>query len=218
MTKVLSFYCLIVLLVTQVSQSESSELIHELHNKYQDVSHYQASFIQEKKVSFISKTLITEGQLEFALDEGLIWQVEKPLWVKTLITKEGVFKTTKYQSKQKVKDLQIKLIAEIMTELLTANLDKIESHFSISPLRNDEDKTDIWQLDLIPKKIMLKKALKHIALIGYKREINDEENTQISGISEIVITDKSDNITRIMLNDIQLHKGPLKKEVRMKFE
>ena len=190
-----------------------SILINQLHEKHQNVSYYQASFTQEKQVSYISKLLITQGRLEFALNEGLIWEVEKPLWVKTLITDKGVFKSTKYQQKQKVKDIQIKLIAEIMTELLTANLDKIESHFKISSV--DQSDRDNWRINLNPKKMMMKKALKQISLIGIKAHNSDDE---INGIKEIIITDKAANITRIILTDIVLHKGPIGIDIRSKFE
>ncbi|MBL4659645.1 MAG: outer membrane lipoprotein carrier protein LolA, partial [Alcanivoracaceae bacterium] len=190
-----------------------STLINQLHEKYQNVSYYQANFIQEKQVSYISKLLITQGRLEFALNEGLIWEVEKPLWVKTLITDKGVFKSTKYQQKQKVRDIQIKLIAEIMTELLTANLDKIESHFKISSV--DQSDADNWRINLNPKKMIMKKALKQISLIGIKAHNPDDE---INGIKEIIITDKAANITRILLTDIVLHKGPIGIDIRSKFE
>ncbi|MBL4658814.1 MAG: hypothetical protein JKY19_00530, partial [Alcanivoracaceae bacterium] len=161
-------------------------LINQLHEKYQNVSYYQANFIQEKQVSYISKLLITQGRLEFALNKGLIWEVKKPLWVKTLITDKGVFKSTKYQQKQKVRDIQIKLIAEILTELLTANLDKIESHFKISSV--DQSDADNWRINLNPKKMIMKKALKQISLIGIKAHNHDVE---INGIKEIIITDKA---------------------------
>ena len=190
-----------------------STLINQLHEKYQNVSYYQANFIQEKKVSYISKLLITHGRLEFALNEGLIWEVKKPLWVKTLITDQGVFKSTKYQQKQKVKDIQIKLIAEIMTELLTANLDKIESHFKISSV--DQSGADNWIINLHPKKMIMKKTLKQISLIGIKKS---HANDEINGIKEIIITDKAANITRIILKDVMLHKGPISFDIRSKFE
>jgi len=188
-------------------------LINQLHEKYQNVSYYQANFIQEKQVSYISKLLITQGRLEFALNKGLIWEVKKPLWVRTLITDKGVFKSTKYQQKQKVRDIQIKLIAEILTELLTANLDKIESHFKISSV--DQSDADNWRINLNPKKMIMKKALKQISLIGIKAHNHDVE---INGIKEIIITDKASNITRIILKDIVLHKGPISVDIESKFE
>ncbi|MCF6300480.1 MAG: outer membrane lipoprotein carrier protein LolA, partial [Proteobacteria bacterium] len=128
--------------------ADDSFLIEQLHNKYQNISYYQASFTQTKNVSYLSKPLITTGQLEFALDTGLIWEVNKPLWVKTLITSKGVYKSTKYRKKQKVKDRQIKLIAEIMTELLTANLDKVASQFEITTANIIDNN---WEVHLTPK-------------------------------------------------------------------
>lgn len=201
----------LAILILNFAYAEDSQLIASLNEKHQNVSHYQASFVQQKNVSYISKPLITTGRLEFALGSGLIWEVDKPLWVKTLITEAGVFKSTKYQNKQKVKDVQIKLIAEIMTELLTANLDKIESHFKITSA--EENQTGTWKIDLVPKKMMMKKALKQITLKGDLTETkNDVEN-----INEIVITDKSGNLTQIKLTDVILYKGELTMDIKSKY-
>ena len=205
-----------LLLITSTLFASEDSLIEQLQKKYQDISHYQANFTQTKKVSYISKPLITTGSLEFALGEGLIWQIIKPLWTKTLINDRGVYKTTKYQKNQKVNDIQIKIVAEIMTELLTANLNKIESHFEISAVTKAQDQSN-WTIQLLPKKALMKKAIKQIDLIGESR-LNDTGLLELIDISQIQITDKSNNLTHIQLIDIKLSSGLLSPQVKARFE
>lgn len=198
------------LLGSAILLAKDSFLIEQLHNKYQNISYYQANFTQTKNVAYISKPLITTGQLEFALNTGLIWEVHKPLWVRTLITSKGVYKSTKYKTKQKVKDLQIKLIAEIMTELLTANLDKVASQFNIVTTNVTDNH---WEVHLIPKGLVMQKTLHKIILKG-----QNKTSSATDGISEIIIIDKANNTTSIVLEETQLSYKPLTTEIRSKFE
>jgi outer membrane lipoprotein-sorting protein len=209
-------FWLAMLLFANTGFADNDLLIRQLQEKYQNISHYQASFTQHKSVSYISKPLVTKGSLEFALGVGLIWQVDEPLWVKTLITDQGVYKTTKYQSQQKVNDMQIKLVSEIMTELLTANLDKIESQFEVATVNLVEENSS-WEVQLLPKKLLMKKTLKQISLIGAS-SVNTYQETILDGINQILIIDKSDNQTQILLDSIKVSNAQLSEEIRARFE
>ena len=212
MLKTLKIIIFTTLLVSFNLSAKDSFLIQQLHEKYHNISYYQAEYIQSKNVPYISKPLITTGKLEFALGLGLIWEVNKPMWTKTLINESGVFKSTKYHKKQKVKDRQIQVIAEIMTELLSANLDKVESKFNLT-LINEGDEQGIWEVQLEPKGLLMKKALEKITLKG----ISNEQIKQ-SGITEIIIIDKSNNITTIALDEKKLLKNILTNDIRKSFE
>ncbi len=208
----LKFIIFSLLLFCLDAKAQESFLIEQLHEKYHNINYYQADFRQSKNVSYISKPLITTGQLEFAVGLGLIWEIKEPLWTKTLINKEGVFKTTKYHKNQKVKDMQIKVIAEIMTELLTANLDKVESKFELLVLHKG-DAQDPWQVQLKPKGALMKKALLKIILKGQPADDKIK-----SGIAQIIIIDQAQNVTTLSLQEKILQKGALSPSLRQHFE
>lgn len=189
----------------------SQTLVEQLHQAYHDVNYFQADFEQHKQIAFLSKPLVSSGRLIFAKNQGLIWQLEKPLWSKTRITDEGVFKSNKYQHNKKVTDHQVQALGGILQELLSAELNQVKSRFHINEPHIDEQQGR-WYVTLTAKNKMVKKAIKSIVLQGKLKLSVASKEKSVGGIEGIIITEQNDDQTKIQLTHIVESKQPLSEE------
>jgi len=196
-----------LLLVTQMSLASQSELVDRLHQAYADVQYFEAEFIQEKHVKHLSVPLISAGKIQFAKNHGMIWEITKPIWVKTKINQQGIFKTNQFYQDKKVTDVQMKAVAGILTELLSSRLDRIESQFNVQKVEFEPNSLD-WQVTLLAKSPIIKKALYALVLSG-----NTGETAMDRGISQIQIIDQAANKTIISLHVITLKNQPLSQDL-----
>lgn len=211
---------LLVLFILSLSWSlhaNSQTLVEQLHQVYHDVNYFQADFEQHKQIAFLSKPLVSSGRLIFAKNQGLIWQLEKPLWSKTRISDEGVFKSNKYQHNKKVTDHQVQALGDILQELLAAELDKVKSQFYISEPHIDEQQEQ-WSVTLTAKNKLVKKAIKSILLKGKLKSLSGSKKNIAGGIERIIICEKNDDKTEIQLTHIIKSKQPLTEQQRRLFD
>lgn len=208
----------IFLLSTSVFADESqlrggeAALVEKLHAAYQGIRYYKADFEQIKNIKFLSQPIVSKGLLIFSSELGLVWEVHDPLWVKTIINDEGVFKSNHRETKKKVKDPQIKVVASILTELLSSQLDRVESQFDIQNTVYNEA-NDEWSVMLIAKGVLIKKAISQIQING---KLNSDDSS--NGIQSIVISDASGDETLINLSEQLLSKTEVTSEQRKAFD
>ena len=126
----------------------------------------------------------------------MIWEVVKPIWVKTKINDEGIFKTNSFEQNVKVKDVQMQAVADILGELLGARLDRMRSQFELSASQLSDDQLH-WEATLIPRSKLIKKALAQLHIEGLL-----DEAGQGQGISKITLVDPNENITTIVFSEV----------------
>ena len=178
--------------------AEQGDLVKKLHEAYSNVTYFEASFVQEKSVKFLSKPLVSKGHIQFLKNHGMVWEIMEPIWVHTKINESGIYKTNQFEKNKKVTDVQMKAVAQILSELLSSKLDRIESQFSISDVVIDAQHNR-WQVSLSAASLMIKKAIETIVIKGYLAS-----EGQSKGISQIKIIDPAGNTTLIRFIDIQL--------------
>ncbi len=209
------FKTLVVLLSGSVlNQAVANQitLVDQLHQAYNQVVYFEADFTQEKHIKYLSKPLVSKGKIKFAKEQGMIWEITEPVWVKTKIQNNQIFKTTSYQTNKQVNDVQMKAVAQILTELLSSQLDRVESQFNVSALQMDET-NGIWQVKLLPKAVMIKKALHELLITG---QVSNEFDQQ--GISRIKVIDNNGNQTDIAFESVHIKTGTLTQEVLDAFQ
>lgn len=187
-------------------------LVDQLHQAYNQVVYFEADFTQKKHIKFLSKPLVSKGKIKFAKEQGMIWEITDPVWVKTKIQDNQIFKTTSYQTNKQVTDVQMKAVAQILTELLSSKLDRVESQFDVSALQMDET-NGVWQVRLKPKTVMIKKALHELLITG---QVADDFDQQ--GISHIKVIDNNGNQTDIAFESVHIETGTLTQEVLDAFQ
>lgn len=185
-----------LIILTQITWANQHELVERLHQAYADIQYFEAEFTQEKNVKHLSKPLISKGKIKFSKSHGMIWEITEPIWVKTKINQQGIFKTNQFYQDKKVNDVQMKAVAGILAELLSSQLNRIESQFEVQQIIFAENELD-WQVTLLAKSPMIKKALHALVIKGSMGEggIN-------RGINHIQILDQSQNKTEISLHNI----------------
>lgn len=184
------------------SSDEAQTRLNQLTSGYIDLHLFEASFIQTKQVKFMQKPLVSSGRIRFAKNHGLLWIIDKPFQSKTWVNQQGVFKANQFEDKKQVKDPQMKAVAGLLGDLLSAQIDQVAQKFSVV-----EDSTDIdtvWQVTLRPNTTLMKKVLQSIQVIG-----TDPDVENVQGIQRIVVTDSNQNVTEIEFNDIKRQHKPL---------
>ncbi|MCB1582386.1 MAG: outer membrane lipoprotein carrier protein LolA [Xanthomonadales bacterium] len=195
-----------------LAAAEQTSLIEYLHQAYAKVQYFEADFTQEKHIKFLSKPLISKGKIKFVKQQGMIWEITSPIWVKTKIQDNQIFKTTDYENNKKVTDVQMKAVAQILTELLSSQLDRVESQFDVADLEHDEAQGQ-WQVKLMPKSMMIKKALQELVIFG---QLSDDAEKQ--GISQIKIVDQSGNHTKIQFESVRIKTDALTQDLLDAFQ
>ena len=188
-------FCLLLTMVLPL-HAEDSILVEQLHQAYDQVQYFEAEFVQNKQVKFLSKPLVSTGVIKYAPTHGMIWEVVKPIWVKTKINDEGIFKTNSFEQNVKVKDVQMQAVADILGELLGARLDRMRSQFELSASQLSDDQLH-WEATLIPRSKLIKKALAQLHIEGLL-----DDAGQGQGISKITLVDPNENITTIVFSEV----------------
>lgn len=202
-----NFIYLLLFLVPTSVWANKPELVNRLHEAYSDVNYFEASFVQQKNVKFLSKPLISKGLIKYSNTAGMIWEIIEPIWVKTKITEEGIFKTNQYKKNQKVTDVQMKAVAQILSGILSSKLDRIESQFKISAVELDKQNNN-WTVNLTAVSVIIKKAIHGLVIKG-----NLANENQKKGITEIIIIDSAENQTLIQFLNVRLSNEPMSQDV-----
>nr|WP_246722920.1 outer membrane lipoprotein carrier protein LolA [Aliikangiella sp. G2MR2-5] len=120
-------------------------------------------FTQEKQIKFLSKPLISQGEL-LQTDTGeLVWQTQKPIKTTLVLTRERV---KQFDSLDKSVDLPgasiVKNLSNTFLSLLSGDFSrlKIDFHSTVSC------KASKYSLELIPKNSELKALFSNIKVSG----------------------------------------------------
>lgn len=186
---------LILFFFTAVGFAGDNPLL-DLQNRYRQATFLSANFTQEKQTAFISQPLTATGNFQFAKDKGLIWAVKTPFSSRTLFAGGDVFIADDNGNWQVGDNDRInQAVADILTQLLSGNWENLDKQFTQQPtqtLANGD-----WSVTLSPTGMWVKKALKAITLQG-----NDN-------LKHIALTDKQDNQTTLILDDVQQQNSAL---------
>ncbi len=203
--------CCLLFLTASVGAGQQ-DLIEQLHQAYVDVNYFAADFVQEKQVKFLSKPLISKGKIKFHKNSGMVWEIIEPIWVKTKINDSGIFKTNQFYQDKKVTDVQMKAVAGILTELLSSQLNRIESQFTVAEVMIDDGQKN-WKATLLADSLLVKKALNSLLIEGYLPSADQQK-----GISQITIIDQANNQTQITFSNVELHKEKLSQDLLDDFQ
>ncbi len=185
---------LVIMIVTilfsslSIAGNKTNTLIM-LEKKYSSVNYLNAKFTQNKTVKFISKPLISVGELWVAKNYGFIWQIKTPFENKILVNSNGVYKIEN-NNKKEVDDIQMEVIADFFMKIFSSDFNEIKKDFTIT----DKQINKTWELSLKPTAFIIKKSITEIVISG-------EDN-----LEKVVITDINNNTSEIIFSDLAAHK------------
>ena len=178
------FLLLIALLITNNVFATELADINQLLIKKQSM---QGVFEQQKSLSILKRPLRSSGEFVVDRDLGIFWHTEKPVESRLMITNKRV-----YFSEQTSENLErsMRYIGKILHAILSGDLSAIEQTFIVKTVTLTDGQ---WQLKLVPKSFLMKKALSSVMLSGS------------SSVQEMTLQEKNGDYTRINLSQIVHH-------------
>ena len=156
-------------------------------------------FAQEKKLSILTKPLISAGDFLIVKDLGVVWNVRSPVTSNLVITQDQVLMSDRAPSNA---GRTTKYVAKVLMLILSGNLDAITDVFHIISVELKQD--DQWTLELEPKTTILKKFLSGITLCGGRT------------IETVYLEESSGDSTRLILTEIE-HFDPVPESMIERF-
>jgi len=145
----------------------------------------RSEFKQARHLKILSRPLLSEGRLSYFSGKGIIWEIQKPVKSKIIISQNKI--TEINPGNAPVSRPNIGGIYTVLDALLNGNEIFINKNFAIDYSGSTED----WRIELTPKFAPLNKAFETIEMHG------DHQ------IQRITLIDYNQDSTVITLNTIQ---------------
>lgn len=142
-------------------------------------------FVQTKKLTVLSRPLVTEGEMVFARDQGLIWRTTRPVESTLVMSSDGIFKRSG-TANEKIDTGKAPLVestSRIFLSLFKGDFSALEGIFH---LRLFGTATSTWRIELSPRNTQVAKYLKSIILRGTER-VEELEINEMNGDTALVV-------------------------------
>ncbi len=143
----------------------SPEALTELLKPLEKKSVVRSQYQQTRVMRVLKKPLLAEGRMIFSPDEGLLWQVEKPLSYQLVMTPSFFLQKNADKEQFITANEQPALfaISTVFADLLGGKLASAGQYFSIAGQSNMQDR---WQLCLQPLTEPFSRLMSHILIEG----------------------------------------------------
>ncbi|MGN1392484.1 MAG: outer membrane lipoprotein carrier protein LolA [Succinivibrionaceae bacterium] len=122
-----------------------------------------SNFIQKKYINLNGKTFIAKGKMVISSSHGLCWKIIEPFSKNWIFGADGIIEIDKNGNKKIVDssaDPMIKMLINIMSQMVQGNYTDLEKQFGISQEKLDNETI----LYLTPKSDLLKKVISNIKI------------------------------------------------------
>jgi hypothetical protein len=177
-----------------LSLVHADEILTRISARVAKAAITEGEFIQEKRLKFLTKPLITKGFFIYQQNKGVLWKTQTPLASTLLINNSQILSE---EGEQAIPPA----FGGMFNTLLSGDLLSLQEYFAISGAEQGES----WQLQLIPKDDMMKKMIAAVRLEG-NQDIKLWELLETGG-----------NLTRISFSKIA-HPASLNKEQLVEFD
>lgn len=143
----------------------------------------RAQFQQQKKLADLNKTFVSNGSVVFSKQQGVLWQIEKPVQASLVVTPEKlVQKTQRTMSQVDMAKSPYGSVANMFLQLMSGNEAALAKNFNVVSASYTANQ---WSLTLVPKSALFKKLFVQVNAQGQRY------------VDQIVITEKANNSTTI---------------------
>ncbi len=143
----------------------------------------RADFVQQKKLSSLNKTFISNGQVLFSKNLGVIWQIQQPVKADLIVTpRKIVQKTQRTMSQIEIDKSQYGSVATMFLQLMAGNETALAKNFNVDAAHYTNSG---WDITLTPKTSLFKKLFIKVNAQGGRY------------VNRIVITEQANNMTII---------------------
>lgn len=146
----------------------------------------RANFQQQKKLASLNKTFVSNGEVLFSKQNGVLWQIQRPVQASLIVTpKKLVQKTQRTYSQIEIDKSPYGSVATMFLQLMSGNETALSKNFNIVSANYSATQ---WNISLTPKSGLFKKLF-------------DRVDAQGQGyVDRIVITEKGNNTTTIQFS------------------
>ena len=147
----------LLLLLCWINPLLAAESLTDIAAKLAQPALLQGQFEQKKSIRVLAMPLVSTGTFSVVKNQGVVWQLEKPASAQLIISEDGI----------KGADLgdnrAMSHVGKILNQLLSGDLAVLEEQFVVSIKENTSDN---WALSLVPRSLILQKAIREINLNG----------------------------------------------------
>lgn len=195
----------IILLLTLMSgvlfsQSVFALTQQQLMQQLQKAETVQGDFTQTRFLQALPVPIKSTGTFAFALQKGLLWQMQKPFATTLRVTPRGIAQWANNQWQASQNPIQNQQIA-LFLGLLSGDMSALEKEFKITL----SGQANHWQLSLIPDTLLLKQIFTQITLKGDK------------AVRQIVLQEKQGDKTQIDFTQLKVNQ-PLPLTIKKAFQ
>ncbi len=176
---------------TTVNIPESSPELNSILNNLHKSSILRSQFKQFRHLKILSKPIISEGKLNYFSGKGIIWEIEKPINSKIIISQN---KITEINHNQTVSSRPNNGgIYTLLDALFNGNSKVLSQNFTISYQGSAKN----WHLELTPKSAPMNKIFNTIEIQG-KKHINRITLNDVNSDSTIITLSTTDTKPQTM--------------------
>jgi hypothetical protein len=125
----------------------------------------RGAFVQERHLQGFREPLRSEGRFVLSPERGLIWRVETPIEVVTVITPDGMLQSSEGATIARVPAARIPMLAWLRTVLngvLAGDWTALEREFAVERHREASG----WRVELVPRNAGPALAIRSVTVAG----------------------------------------------------
>ncbi|MBR1403694.1 MAG: outer membrane lipoprotein carrier protein LolA [Treponema sp.] len=125
----------------------------------------KGSFTQTKLIKKISREIKSSGTFIVSVDDGVLWNTQKPFASSMAITKNGIVQTAANGKKSVVSagsNATFEQVSSLMTSLFNGDAGELEKNFEIEFIGS----TANWNVNLVPRDASIKSFIAQIEMAG----------------------------------------------------
>ena len=174
------------------TREAGTSALQSLLGEQAKVESLAGQFDQSKYIADLDTTLDSSGDFAFDADEGLRWNIQKPVPTQLRITADEIVEE---QDGEMVMRMDVddqpmtRAISEVFFAIFGGNWDKLSERFTIRTLQDGSP----WRFELTPKGDMLQSHLSSIELQGE------------AYLNALILRETNGDQTHIQLHDVKAH-------------
>ena len=187
---------LMVMAQTQLSESQTQEVIRQLTQVASTMQSMQCRFVQEKTSSMLAEPSVAEGTMHYAAPDRMRWEYTEPYAFALVVNGEQIIKVT--DGKAETLDGKSSRMYQGMVSLImgSASGKKLfdASIFDVALY----DENEFWRAEMTPKRRDMKRMFSQL-VFRFDKKTN--------GISRVEFRDAGGDITSIQFEEIKLNEA-----------
>lgn len=184
--EILKFFLFIVLSLFSIFSHADNTAVNAIFKQLSNNEVVRADFEQQKKLTSLNKTFVSNGNLLFSKSNGVVWQIQRPVQADLIVTpKKLVQKTQRTYSQIQIDQSPYSSVATLFLQLMSGDEKALAKNFNV--VSADYRPTG-WNIALTPKSSLFKKLFVRIDAQGQQH------------VDKIVIQEQAQNSTTILFS------------------